>query len=153
MNLRSISACAPVAALFVVLSWGANIHAAAASAENRTLEAIEQENQLQPMAVDRRTEAALLQQAYQTLAVADHDYKGHRVRAMKHIEAAAKHLGVNLQGDGKVREKQAISDAQLREAQSQLQQVSVILAGNKQPRVVKQVDAAIKEISIALTIR
>jgi len=35
---------------------------------------------------------ASLRQSYATLAVADHDYKGHRVKAMKAIEAACKLL-------------------------------------------------------------
>jgi hypothetical protein len=57
--------------------------------------------------------AGLLVQAYTTLGQADHDYKGHRVAAMKQIEAAAKLLGVNVRGDGKGHEKQGVSDAQL----------------------------------------
>jgi hypothetical protein len=32
--------------------------------------------------------ANLLRRAYYTLAIADHDYKGHRVEAMKQVEAA-----------------------------------------------------------------
>jgi hypothetical protein len=98
-------------------------------------------------------EADLLRQAYGILASGDHDYKGHRVKAMKATEAAAKKLGVNLHGDGKGHEPQALSDAQLRNAQSLLQQLRSSVSGRGQKKVVKHVDHAIKEISIALSIR
>ena len=91
----------------------------------------------------------LLVQAYTTLSAADHDYKGHRVAAMRHIEAAAKLLGVNLKGDGKGHEKQAVSDAQLRAAQTALQQAAAVLSGPAQ----KHVEKAEKELSIALSIK
>ncbi len=43
-------------------------------------------------------EVETLRQAYITLSVADRDYKGHRVRAMKAIEAACKLLGTDIFG-------------------------------------------------------
>ena len=58
----------------------------------------------------------VLRTAYITLATADHDYKGHRVKAMKAIEAACTLLGSNIAGEVKSHEPQPISDAQLREA-------------------------------------
>ena len=91
----------------------------------------------------------LLSQAYATLSVADHDYKGHRIEAMKQIEAAGKLLGVNVRGDGKGHEKQGTSDEQLRIAQSLLQQASSGLNG----KVLQHVNHAIKQISTALTIK
>jgi hypothetical protein len=99
------------------------------------------------------SEVAYLQQVYATLATADHDYKGHRVKAMKAIEAACKLLGSNVKGDGKGHEKQALSDAQLREAMGMLQQARGIVAGRGQQKVLAHIDTAIKELSIALTIR
>lgn len=92
---------------------------------------------------------ALLTQAYATLSMADHDYRGHRVAAMKQIELAGKLLGVNVRGDGRVREKQGISDAQMRTAQSLLQQATSGLA----PRPLKHVNKAIEHITIGLQIR
>lgn len=92
---------------------------------------------------------ALLSQAYITLSVADHDYKGHRIEAMKQIEAAGKLLGVNVRGDGKGHEKQAASDQQLRAAQSLLQQASSGLSG----KALKHVNKAIEHISTALAIK
>jgi len=92
---------------------------------------------------------ALLSEAYATLSVADHDYKGHRIEAMKQIEAAGKLLGVNVRGDGKGHEKQGTSDEQLRTAQGLLQQASSGLSG----KALKHVNNAIKQISTALAIK
>jgi len=97
---------------------------------------------------------AELRQAYATLAVADHDYKGHRVKAMKAIEAACKLLGTDISGDSKVREKQAISDAQLRSALAEVQQVSTAIpAGKGQKQIVNHLNKAISELTTALTIK
>lgn len=153
MSIRFVSSCGLAAAAFLILSPGANLRAATTLVVPKAGSAANQQQQSQATAAPVGSEAGLLQAAYNTLSVADHDYKGHRVKAMKHIEAAAKLLGLNLQGDGKGHEKQFVSDAQLREAQTQLQQVSSSLTGRKQPRVAKQVDAAITEISTALSIR
>ena len=99
------------------------------------------------------SEADLLRQQYAILEVADHDYKGHRIKAMKAIAAACKVLGSPIAGDGKGREKQAISDAQLREVLGVLQQVRGSLAGSGQKKVLTHVDVAIRELKTALSIR
>jgi hypothetical protein len=93
--------------------------------------------------------AGLLVQAYTTLELADHDYKGHRAAAMKQIEAAAKLLGVSVRGDGRAHEKQGVSDAQLRTAQGLLQQALPGLSG----KPLKHVNMALKQLSIALSIK
>ena len=100
------------------------------------------------------SEVATLIQAYDTLAVADHDYKGHRVHAMKAIEAACKLLGTNISGEGKGKEKQTLSDEQLRSVLSSIQQVrgSLAVAGTQQ-QVVKHLDVAIQQLTIALSIK
>ena len=92
---------------------------------------------------------ALLTQAYATLSMADHDYKGHRVAAMKQIELAGKLIGVNVRGDGRGHEKQGASDAQLRTAQNLLEQACSGLA----PKPLKHVNKAIEQLSIALSIK
>lgn len=43
----------------------------------------------------------MLREAYDILARADHDYKGHRAKAMHEIEAAGKLIGMNVKGEGK----------------------------------------------------
>jgi hypothetical protein len=93
--------------------------------------------------------AGLLVQAYTTLEQADHDYKGHRVAAMKQIEAAAKLLSVNVRGDGRGHEKQGVSDAQLRTAQGLLQQAQSGLSG----KPLRHVNKALQQLSIALSIK
>jgi hypothetical protein len=92
---------------------------------------------------------ALLNDAYATLAQAKHDYKGHRVRAMKQIEAAFGELGGKVSGKGRNHEPQGTSDAQLRAAQGLLQQACAGLSG----KALKHVQEAINQISIALSIR
>ena len=91
----------------------------------------------------------LLPRAYVTLSMADHDYKGHRGEAMKQIAAAAKVLRINLHGDNVVREKQAVSDEQLRIARSLLQEARPQLRGG----ALKHVDKAINQINIALSVK
>jgi len=95
------------------------------------------------------TSSVLLNDAYATLAQAKHDYKGHRVRAMKQIEAALGELGGKISSTGRNREPQGTSDAQLRAAQGLLEQARAGLSG----KALKHVEAAINQISIALSIR
>ena len=93
--------------------------------------------------------ANLLRQAYATLEMADHDYKGHRVDAMKQIEAAGHALGISVRGDGRGHEKQGVSDEQLRAAESLLEQARPSLKG----RALHHVNHALKQIHIALSIK
>ena len=90
-----------------------------------------------------------LDDAYATLAQANHDYKGHRVKAMKQIELAVQGLGGKISGKGKGHEPQGTSDSQLRVAQSLLQQAVVRLSA----KPLKHVNAAIAQINTALTIK
>jgi len=92
---------------------------------------------------------SLLQQAYTALEQADHDYKGHRVAAMKQVEAAGKALGLNLRGQGKGHEKQGISDEQLRTAQTLLEEARAELSG----KPLKHVNRALSQINTALKIK
>jgi hypothetical protein len=91
----------------------------------------------------------LLDDAYATLAQADHDYKGHRVKAMKQIELAIQELGGKISGKGRGHESQGTSDAQLRAAQGLLQQA----AGGLSQKALKHVNAAVEQINIALSIK
>jgi hypothetical protein len=91
----------------------------------------------------------LLRQAYTTLERADHDYKGHRIDAMKQIEAAGKELGITLRGKGKGHEKQGLSDAQLRTAKGLLEEARAGLTG----KALKHVNRALKQLDVALSIK
>lgn len=124
------------------------------------------------------SEAEALKQAYVLLAGADHDYKGHRVKAMHAVHAAYHQLDnvVNKKGTAqqkaksqqedalaaaakeaakmtpKVHEVQPLSDAQLAQAAQILFQVHGALAQNHQPRVLQHVEVALTEIATALRI-
>jgi hypothetical protein len=101
------------------------------------------------MIANNSAEAGLLREAYGLLAAADHDYKGNRAKAMRQIEIAAKQLGVNLHGDGKVREPQTNSDAQLRSAEALLVQASPGLSGQG----LAHIKLAVEHLNVALAIR
>jgi hypothetical protein len=90
-----------------------------------------------------------LDDAYATLVQANHDYKGHRVKAMKQIELAVQELGGKISGKGRGHEPQGTSDAQLRAAQALLQQA----AGGLSKKALKHVNAAIEQLNIALSIK
>jgi len=112
----------------------------AAAAESKKSEAV-------------KTEDTLLREAYGILEKADHDYQGHRHAAMHEIEEAAKHLGLSLHGDGKAHERQPTSDAQIREARNMLEKAHTALAGHKNKKVPKHIEAAVKELDTALAVK
>ena len=91
--------------------------------------------------------------AYHLLKKADHDYDGHRVKAMEHIEAAGKALGLELKGDLSHKEMQWKSDAQLAEARKILHTTAKKLEKADRELVADHVEGAIKEINIALKIK
>ena len=104
-----------------------------------------------------------LAQAYKTLESADHDYQGHRVKAMEAIKKAARLIGQRFgtvagtgagTGVGKVKEQQTLSDSQLRRAvQQSLQQVRTTVGGRKQQLAVSHINEAIRRLDVALSIK
>ncbi len=109
--------------------------------------------QFQMLAFRDTAEADMMHRAYRILATGDHDYAGHRVRAMKQVHKAADMLGLDLTGDDKDREKQVLSDDKLREARGLLQHVLGAAEVKSQKRIAKHINAAIKEIDVALQTR
>jgi hypothetical protein len=121
----------------------------------------------------------VLRNAYIHMAMANHDYSGHRAAAMKQVEEAIKLLdasvmkkGTNGQKlvaheeeiaaararfqakhSGTVHEPQALSDLQLREAYQMLTEIHKAAAIEKQPKLKGHVDKAIHELKSALKIR
>jgi hypothetical protein len=121
----------------------------------------------------------ILRYAYIRLLEANHDYNGHRVKAMGQVKDAFKILDAHLlkkcntkqkasikkaqaliaQADVLARktptlhERQDISDAQLRLASEALVELRPMLVQQKQAKVVGHLDAALREIGIALKIR
>lgn len=101
----------------------------------------------------RNGEVAALQGAYYTLSRADHDYKGHRVKAMHEIQAACKLLGADPTGDATGKEAQRTSDAQLQTAQRILMSVRTTAVSANQAQLVQHIDNAINQINVALSIK
>ena len=124
-------------------------------------------------------EADVLTGAYVLLAAANHDYDGHRPRAMRHVEVACNILEADLltrgsvqkqinalkdanaktlvkyasQTDAAVHETQALSDAQLLLADVLIQRVAFFLNPTRQRHVLSRLADADREIGLALLIR
>ncbi len=127
----------------------------------------------------RPKEAEILREAWILMAGANHDYDGHRVKAMHAVHAAVEILDKGLlkngsggqklvaheeevqaarakfvaKQSGAVHEPQQLSDLQMREARGLLLEVQGALAKNKQEKVLAHVNEAIKQVHIALKIR
>jgi hypothetical protein len=152
MNTKLLKTAAKAAVLVTILACGVNLRAAPPSTPQPSSGAAVGQ-QLPAATFGKTAEAGMLQSAYLILATGDHDYKGHRVRAMHQIEAAAKLLGMNLSGDAKDKQPQPLSDAKLREAQGLLQNVLGAAEVKNQKRVTKHITEAINQINVALSIR
>jgi hypothetical protein len=143
-------------------------------------DALAQNSAAMARATLRFQEAQVLRQAYMSLASGNHDYNGHRAKAMTAVRSALKILdGVVLkngnaqqkatttQGQAAVakaeaaakqtpalHEDQASSDKLLQQAAQTLTQVRATMVTNKQrPKVLGYVDTALSEIATALKIR
>ena len=123
------------------------------------------------------TQVAELNTTIKLLQAADHDYQGHRAQAVHDIHQAIHALhptannnkssakgkqvtgknvtakGKNLaKGQGENKEPQAVSDAQLKQAILQLNTVQGQLKAGP-PSALNSVQAAVKQLQIALTIK
>ena len=104
----------------------------------------------QPIAAaDSSAVTSQLNQAYTNLAQADHDYDGHRAKAMGCIRWVITKLGGSVTTNGKGGENQTTSDEQLHAAQAILQQVQPQLRGS----LLLHINRANEEIDTALSIR
>jgi len=150
MNTKHLKTAAKSAALVSVLACGVSLRAATTSTPQTLNDGVIGQNQFQTVDF---SEAKSLTRAYLILATGDHDYKGHRVKAMHQIEAAGKLLGVTLRGDDKGHKPQVLSDDKLREARGLLETVLGASEVKGQPRIGKHITEAINQINVALTIR
>jgi hypothetical protein len=149
MNIKHFSVSAVIV---TILCCGANLRAATSStAQAAKSDAVQ--NQLQFVVFGDTKEAAMMHRAYRILATGDHDYKGHRAKAMHAVEDAAKLLGLDLSGDAKDHEKQFLSDDKMREAQGLLRNVLGAAEVKNQERISKHINEAIEEIRAALDVR
>jgi len=138
-------------AVLVAVLAGGNLGSLTAAPANGALAGTT--GQARSSGFNSTAEADMLRNAYNILSTGDHDYKGHRVRAMAAVKAAAALLGVELSGDAKDKEQQALSDEKLKEAQGLLQQVLSAAGVQARPKVAKHLNAAIQQITIALSIK
>ncbi len=152
MNTNHLKTTAKSAVLTTILACGVSLRAATPSMPQPLSDSVTGPNQFQTVAMSNFSEAKALTRAYLILATGDHDYKGHRVKAMHQIEAAAKLLGVDLGGDAKDRQKQVLSDDKLRDAQGLLEIVLNSAEVKAQPRISKHISEAINQINVALSI-
>jgi hypothetical protein len=102
---------------------------------------------------DAETPREELVHAYVLLKIADHDYAGHRGKALEEVSAAGKALGLELKGAGEDRERQWKSDKQLEEARRLLREARDKLEAKDRDRVASHVEVAIKEIDLALAVK
>jgi hypothetical protein len=111
------------------------------------------QSQFTTIAFSDSAEAGMMHRAYKILATGDHDYKGHRAKAMKQVKDAADLLGLDLRGDDKDKEKQFLSDEKLSEARGLLEKVLGAAEVKDQKHITKHLDAAIAEINKALSLK
>jgi hypothetical protein len=150
MKIKYLKTTTQSAVIITALACGISLRAATPATPQTLADAVTGPNQFQTVAF---SEAQALTDAYLILATGDHDYKGHRVKAMHQVEAAGKLLGVNLHGDDKDRQKQALSDDKLREVRGMLETVLGAAEVKDQPRISKHITEAIHQIDVALSLR
>ena len=89
--------------------------------------------------------------AYVLLNHADHDYDGHRVKAMKEVEAAGKALGLDLKSRRpSEHERQFKSDEKVAEARRLLREARDKLEAKDRDRVAARLEKSLAEIDAAL---
>lgn len=88
--------------------------------------------------------------AYVLIKHANHNYEGHRARALEHVEAAGKALDLKLEGDTNNQERQWKSDQMLAEARHMLYHARDALDRHDRERAATHVDRAIEEIDRAI---
>jgi len=88
--------------------------------------------------------------AYVLLKHANHNYEGHRARALEHIEAAGKALDLKLEGDTDNHEHQLQSDQMMAEARHMLFHARESFERHDRDRAATHVDRAIEEIDRAI---
>jgi hypothetical protein len=153
MNTNQWKTAAKSAVLVTVLAYGVSLHAATPSTPQTLSDSITGQNQFRAIEMGNFSEARALTGAYLILATGDRDYKGHRVKAMHQIEAAAKLLDMNIRDSVRGHEPQVLSDDKLREARGMLETVLGAAEVKDQPRISKHIAEAINQINVALSIR
>ena len=128
------------------------------TAKKKAMEHAKKAEKKAPAAGADHESIALLHAAHHKLHEADHDYGGHRHRAIEHVGSALHHLGSSPEatGMGRANTPQSVSDAIMREARGSLEKVGARLASGKAAthgHAREAVNAAVREIDLALTVR
>ncbi len=153
MKSQHLSNSIKAAVIVTTLSYGASLRATTTPAAQPLAGVATGQIQLETVDFKDRPEAKMLTHAYTILATGDHDYAGHRVEAMKHVEMAGKFLGMDLAGDLMDHEKQVLSDDRMRVAQRLLAHLVKAASIKDQDRVVNQLNDAINQINLALAVK
>ena len=148
MKLRSLLVYVSAGAVFSFFVCGVNRVQAASPVQLQNAGASAESPGFQPVKWEE-VKAEKLRRAYRILERGDHDYKGHRLMAMRQIEAAAKILDVDVHGEGRGHEKQLLSDVQLHEAKHSLEEIVDDTHGKEREHIRK----AIEQIDLSLDIR
>jgi len=151
--MKTLSTLSRLAVCSGILIGATSLHAVTTAAPQTLTASATIAYPIENVVFSDSAEAAMLHRAYHILATGDHDYKGHRAKAMHAVEAAAKLLGVDLKGDYKEHEVQPLSDDKLREAKDLLAKVQLNADVKGQPHVSKHLDRAIEEINAGLETR
>jgi hypothetical protein len=147
-KLRSISNLVSLAAGLAFLPFGLAATPAPSSTPNSDLNVAPfQSAPLQRVAWEE-SKRKKLRRAYWILEQADHEYAGHRGKAMEEIRKAGKIIGMDLKGDGYGGAKPHWSDELLREARHNLEDIVDDTGGPEH----KHIRTAIKEIDHALEV-
>jgi len=101
----------------------------------------------------RRTPREEVAHAFHLLKKADHDYDGHRGKAMREVETAGKALKLELGGEIADKEKQWKSDEQMAEARRLLVEARDKLEKKDRDVIADHLEVAIKEIDEALKVK
>lgn len=153
MKIQRFNTSIKVAAVVAALTYGVGARAAYNPAVQVLSGPGVSQGAFQFVAFSDTAEADMLRRAYRILATGDHDYAGHRVKAMHAVERAGKLLGMDLAGDLKDRSPQPLSDDKLREAQGLISQVLGAAEVKHQKRVNKNLNEAVNQINTALSVR
>jgi hypothetical protein len=153
MNTKYLKTAAKSAVFVTALSCAVGLRAATPAMPQTLGGSVISQNQFQTVAFSDSAEAGMLRRAYIILATGDHDYKCHRAKAMRQIEAAGDLLGMNIRGDAKDKQPQVLSDAKLREVQGLLQNVLGSTEVKSEKRISKHIVEAINQLGVALSIR
>ena len=105
---------------------------------------------LQPNSPTLQTEVKQLDAAFTLIHDGLWDYQGHRAKAQRQVQMAAKELGTLLRGDKRDKIPRSESDKKMNEAKTILQSVLSSLQSKGQTKAANHVTNAIKQIEAGL---